>query len=179
MTFHDLEEILEDKENILRQVESAVRPLSASQLSFRPAPGVWTVAEIVEHLSITETSMIRVVHSLTEKAESAGGTAALGFEVTLDDGIVTGRTGKIKTRPEAEPTGKIPAERSLESLRAIQADLLGLRPRLSAVDVTAVKFAHRALGDMSLGQWCAFIGAHEARHLGQIRSVISSSGFPG
>jgi len=178
MTFHDLEEILEDKESILLQVESAVRPLSASQLTFRPAPGVWTVAEIVEHLSITETGMIRVIHSLTEKAESAGGSAALGFEVTLDDGIVTGGTGKVRTRPEAEPTGTISAADSLGRLRAIQADLLGLRPRLSAVDVTAVKFAHRTLGDMTLGQWCAFIGAHEARHLGQIRSVVSSAGFP-
>jgi hypothetical protein len=31
---------------------------------------------------------------------------------------------------------------------------------------------------MSLGQWFAFIGAHEARHLGQVRIVISSAGFP-
>lgn len=36
----------------------------------------------------------------------------------------------------------------------------------------------RVLGDMTLGQWCAFLGAHEERHLGQIRSVIAAAGFP-
>ena len=178
MTFHDIEEIYRDKERVLDAIAKAVLPLSASQLSFRPAAGAWSVAEIVEHLAIVEPGMIRVVGSLAEKAESNRGTAVASLEVTLDDGIRTGATGKFKTRPDAVPTGNVPAGESLKTLRRIQAELLDLRPRLGAVDVSSVKFPHRALGDMTLGQWCAFIGAHEERHLGQIRSVISSASFP-
>jgi hypothetical protein len=122
--------------------------------------------------------MLRLVLSLTEKAESVRGEAPPPFEVMLDDGIRTGATGKFVTRPEAVPTGSVPAGESLQTLRGIQAQLLDLRPRLRAVDVSSVKFPHRALGDLTLGQWCGFFGAHEARHLGQIRSVISSAGFP-
>jgi hypothetical protein len=178
MTFHGLEEIYRDKERVLGTIEQTVRPLSASQLSFRPAPDAWSIAEIVEHLAIVEPGMIRLVGSLAEKAESPRGTTPAPFEVTIDEGITTGATGKFKTRPEAVPTGNVPAGESLQNLRGIQSALLDLRPRLGAVDVSSVKFAHRALGDLTLGQWCAFFGAHEERHLNQIRSVISSAGFP-
>jgi uncharacterized damage-inducible protein DinB len=176
MTYYNLEEIFTDKVRILATLEKTVLPLSASQLAFRPAPGVWSVAEVVEHVSIVETGLIRLVRSLTEKAESVPGTIPAPFEVTLDDGLGSGKTGKIRTRPEFEPKGNVPLAESLHTLRGVQTGLLDLRPRLEAVEVSSVKFPHRALGDMSLGQWLAFIGAHEARHLGQIRTVISSAG---
>ena len=178
MTFRNLEEIYSEKERVLDAMEKIVRPLSVSQHLFRPASGVWSVAEIVEHLSIVEPGMLRLVSSLTEKAESVPGTIPAPFEVTLDDGLGSGKTGKIRTRPEFEPKGNAPLAESLQTLRGIQAGLLDLRPRLEAVDVRSVRFPHRALGDLTLGQWCAFIGAHEERHLGQIRSVLSSAGFP-
>jgi hypothetical protein len=179
MTFRSLEEIYTDKERVLGTIEGAVRPLSDAQLAFRPAPDAWSVAEIVEHLAIVEPGMLKVVTSLADKASPRNGSSPAAIEVTLDDGIRTVATGKFKTRPEAVPTGGVPAGQSLESLRAIQSGLHGLRARLAGVDVSSVKFTHRALGDMTLGQWFAFIGAHEARHLVQIRSVISSAGFPG
>ena len=178
MTYHNVEEILTDKARILDTLEKIVLPLSASQSAFRPAPGTWSIEEIAEHVSIVETGLIRLVRSLADKAESVPGTVPAPFEVTLDDGLGSGKTGKIRTRPEFEPKGNVPLAASLQTLRGIQAGLLDLRPRLEAVDVSSVKFPHRALGDMSLGQWFAFIGAHEARHLGQIRTVISSAGFP-
>ena len=178
MTFHALEEMYADKDRVLQAIENTVRPLSPAQLSFRPAPDAWSVQEIVEHLAIVEPNMFKVVGTLTDKAEAAGGSAPAGFEATLDDRIRSSSTGKVKTRPESVPTGKIPAEESLKTLRSIQSQLRNLRPRLAGVDASSVKFPHRALVDMTLGQWCAFIGAHEARHLGQMQDVLASPGFP-
>lgn len=178
MTFRSLEEIYSDRERVLSSIEETVRPLSDSQLAFRPSTEAWSVAEIVEHLAIVEPGMLKVVGLLIEKAVPQNGSSPEAFEVTLDDGIRTGATGKFKTRPEAVPTGSVPVVESLQTLGAIQSGLRALRHRLAAVNVSSVKFTHRALGDLTLGQWCAFIGAHEARHLGQIRTVISSAGFP-
>ena len=178
MNYRTLEEICREKERVLGALESVVGPLTGPQLSFRPAPGAWGVAEIVEHLAIVEPGMIRLVRSLSEKAETHTGPGAAPFSVSLGDGIVTGATGKFTTRPEAVPKGNATVGDSFRTLRAVQAELFGLRPRRAAVDVSSVKFTHRMLGDMTLGQWCAFFGAHEERHLGQIRSVISAPGFP-
>ncbi len=178
MTFTDLEKMYAEKMRVLVEIENTVGSLSPAQLSFHPAPEAWSVAEIVEHLAIVEPGMIRLIGSLTEKAENEGRGSPARFEAALDDGIATRSTGKVRTRPEAVPTGNVPAPDSLKSLRAIQSQLEELRPRLGKLDVTSVKFPHRALGDMTLGQWCAFIGAHEARHLAQIRTVLSAPGFP-
>jgi len=176
MTFPGLEELFAEKKRVLGSIEQTILPLSARQVSFRPGPDAWNVGEIAEHLSIVEPGMMKLVRSLVEKAGPA--SAAVPFSVTLDDGIVTGASGKFITRPEAVPTGNVTPVKSLQILRTIQSDLIDLRPKLAGVDVASVKFMHRALGDLTLGQWCAFFGAHEARHLGQMRSVISSAGFP-
>jgi hypothetical protein len=178
MTFRALEEMYADKGEVLGSIEKIVASLSPAQLSFRPAPDAWSVGEIVEHLAIVEPNMFKVVGALTEKAEAAGDAAPARFEATLDDGIRTRSTGKVKTRPESTPTGSVPPEESLKTLRLIQSRLGDLRPRLAAVDASSVKFPHRALGEMTLGQWCAFIGAHEARHLVQIQAVLAAPGFP-
>jgi uncharacterized damage-inducible protein DinB len=176
MTLNGLEELYGEKKRVLGTIEQTVKPLSLKQVSFRPKPDAWSVGEIVEHLSIVEPGMIRLVRSLVEKA--APRSAGAPFSVTLDDGIVTGATGKLVTRPEAVPTGNVIPAKSLQILQTIQSELVDLGPKLAGVDVSSVKFTHRALGDLTLGQWCAFFGAHEARHLGQMRSVIASSGFP-
>jgi uncharacterized damage-inducible protein DinB len=176
MTFNGLEELYGEKKRALGTIEQTVKPLSLRQVSFRPKPDGWSVGEIIEHLSIVEPGMMKLVRSLVEKAAPA--SAAAPFSVTLDDGVVTGATGKFVTRPEAVPTGNVIPAISLQILQAIQSELVDLRPKLAGVDVSSVKFMHRALGDLTLGQWCAFFGAHEARHLGQMRSVITSAGFP-
>jgi hypothetical protein len=178
MNYRDLDEIYREKERVLGTLEDVVAPLTARQLSFRPASDSWGVAEIVEHLAIVEPGMIKLVRSLTDKAQSRSGPEPAPFDVTLSDGIVTGETGKFITRPEAVPTGNVPVADSLRTLRGVQGELVDLRSQLARVDVSSVKFAHRALGDLTLGQWCAFFGAHEERHLGQIRSVIAAAGFP-
>ena len=176
MTFNGLEKLYGEKNRVLGAIEQTVKPLSLKQVSFRPRPDAWSIGEIVEHLSIVEPGMMRLVRSLIEKAVPVAAPGA--FSVTLDDGIVTGATGKFVTRPEAVPTGNVIPAKSVQILQSIQSELVDLRPKLEGVDLSSVKFMHRILGDLTLGQWCAFFGAHEARHLGQMRSVISSPGFP-
>jgi hypothetical protein len=75
MTFCTVAELLAEEERVLGLIETTVRPLSAAQLSFRPASGTWSVGEIVEHLSVVAPGILRPVQSLTEKAESAPGVA--------------------------------------------------------------------------------------------------------
>jgi len=177
MTYRSLEEIFADKAEALAEIASALGPLSAPQLGYHPSPGAWSIAEIVEHLAITESGQLRVLRSLTEKAE-AGGKVAASVEVTLDERFRDSANGKIKTRQQSEPTGSVPAADSLANLRAIEASLIELRPRLQRVDVSSVRFQHPALGDLTLGQWLAFVGVHEERHLRQMRGVMASPAFP-
>ncbi|HTO94135.1 MAG TPA: DinB family protein [Bacteroidota bacterium] len=177
VTYSSLDEIYEDKAEVLEEIDATLTPLTPSQLAYRPLPGAWSIAEIAEHLSIVETGQLRMLRVLTEKAE-AGGKRPAPVSITLDERFRDSAAGKIKARQQNEPTGAVAAADSLANLLTIQTGLGELRPRLERVDVASVTFAHPVLGDLSLGQWLAFVGMHEERHLRQMRGVMASPGFP-
>lgn len=177
MTYSSLDEIYADKAEVLAEIEATLGPLTPSQLAYRPLPGSWSIAEIAEHLAIVEPGQIRMIRVLIERAE-AGGKGPAPVSVTLDERFRDSANGKIKTRDQNVPTGSIAAADSLANLRTAQASLVELRPRLEIVDVASVSFTHPALGDLTLGQWLAFVGVHEERHLRQMRGVMASPGFP-
>jgi hypothetical protein len=68
---------------------------------------------------------------------------------------------------------------SLRKLDNIHMQLRALHPRLRSVDLGLVRFPHWVFGPLTMGQWIAFIGAHEERHLGQIESILALPDFPG
>jgi DinB superfamily len=176
MIFHNLQALLEDKERVLESLQSTVLPLSAKQRTLQPATGQWSVAEIVEHLAKVEPDVMRVIESLTRKAEGRvqGGAAAPWSAIALSDDLANNEVGKIRTRPSYEPSSTIPLEDSLDSLWNVQTALVNLRPRLERLDLSGISFPHATLGSLSLGQWIAFLGIHERRHLGQIVSVTAA-----
>jgi len=177
VTYRSLDEIYADKSEALSEIEGALRSMTPAQLGFHPTPGAWSIAEIVEHLAIVETGQLRMLGSLIEKAER-GGKGPAPVNVELDDRYRDSANGRIETREQSKPTGSVPAADSLAGLRTLQAELVGLRPRLDRVDINAVRFQHPVLGDLTLGQWVAFVGVHEERHLRQMRGVIASPAFP-
>jgi len=177
MTYRSLDEIYADKAEALSEIEGMLRPLTPAQLGFHATPGAWSIAEIAEHLAIVETGQLRMLGALIEKAE-LGGRGPAPVSVELDERYRDSANGRIQTRDQLKPTGTVPAPASLESLRRLQAGLFDLRPRLDRVDIGAVRFQHAVLGDLTLGQWVAFVGVHEERHLRQMRGVMASPAFP-
>lgn len=178
MTYHSLDEIYEEKSRVFGALERRVLSLSAPQLNFRRSEGDWTIAEIVEHLSIVESAQIRLFQVLAQRAESARGVRPAPVDVSIDDSFRDGANGKIKTREQSEPTGNVSVGDSLQNMRSVQDRLVALRPGLDGLDLSAARFQHPAIGDLTLGQWLVFFGVHEQRHLGQIKSVMSSPAFP-
>ena len=100
------------------------------------------------------------------------------LNIEIPDGTERNDFFKVKTKEEFEPTGRVLMFESLQILQTIQDDLCAIRPRLERVNLTAVSFDHWLLGALTLGQWFAFIGIHEQRHLGQIESILASAKFP-
>ena len=178
MTYHSLDDMYAEKLRALDGIERTVRSLSAPQLHYRHAPGEWTIAEIVEHLSIVERAQIQGVERLIERAESSGGRNSAPVEVSIDDRFRDSVNGKIKTRLQSEPTGKMPPEDSLQEMRKINDRLISLRNRFEGLDLASARFQHPVLGDLTLGQWFVFFAVHEQRHHKQMTSLISLPGFP-
>lgn len=179
MNYHSLAELFAAKSAALERLHHRVQGLTSAEASFQPTNGGWSIAEIVEHLSIVEDQLLKLITTLLKKTEEAGRTnpMMLSFEVSLQSILERSQTEKYSTRDKFLPTGKMTVSHSLQMLRDIQTQLHSLQPRLQSVDLTFATFPHWIFGPLNLGQWLAFIGLHEERHLAQIGSILTSPGF--
>jgi len=167
----------ESRARLVARVES----LDDSAQNFRPADGTWTAAEIVEHLSTLERSLLQLATMMLGKIEGAaaaggtqaGGEAASHFKpFSLDDLAEQARGRKFEAPEQVRPRGDVPLADSLARLRESRAGFAALRPRFELADLSAATYPHPVFGPLNLYQWLAFIGVHEERHLNQIERLL-------
>ena len=174
MDFRSVPEIYEHIDRTRARLTAAVEDLSDEQQTFSPASERWSVAELVEHLSIVEESVASLLERLLGKAEesSADASAPDTFEpVSIEEFVERTRSVKLEAPERIRPTGTLPVADSLARLKASRAALHALRPRIERADGRAIRFPHPAWGPLDLYQWLLFVGAHEDRHLAQIEAL--------
>ena len=179
MAYKSVAEILEAIDETRARLRQRVDGLSPAQEKFRSSPDAWSIAEIIEHLTIFEERMSRLFAMMVRKAEAAGVEAGgQSFRpVSLDH--ITERSLKEKyTAPEmVRPSGSVTVADSLARLLRSRAELHELRPQIESRDLSSMTYPHPAFGPLDLYQWLALIGMHEDRHLRQIESVMSAPEF--
>lgn len=196
MNYENIASIYAANEAVRRKLFARVETLSEAQQSFRPAGDAWSIANIMEHLSITEKNMVQLIGMLLAKTESAAAaatnagahdagdasSAAAGapppFQpFSMDVFIETVKDKKLTAPEQVTPGGRATLAETLAALQATRAAIENLRPRLEAVDLTVAAYPHPFWGDLNLAQWLAFIGLHEGRHLAQVKRVMDAPGF--
>ena len=175
MDFRSVPEIYEHIDRTRARLVAAVENLSGEQHTFRTAPDRWSVAELVEHLSIVEGNVVTLLNKLLGKAEEAGAAAAVpglfADPVSIEEFVERSRVAKYEAPERIRPTGTLPLADSLARLSDSRAALHALRPRIERADGRALRFPHPAWGPLDLYQWLLFVGAHEDRHLAQIEAL--------
>lgn len=181
MAYQSVAEIFETIDETRERLYSRVEGLSPAQEKFRPAPDAWSVAEIVEHLSIMEGRLSGLLKMMLKKAEAASIEARdrkQSFRpFSLDQHIERSLTEKYIAPETVRPSGNVPLGDSLAGLRRTRAALHELRPKLKTIALSNMTYPHPVFGPLDLYQWLAFIGVHEDRHLRQIEAVLSSPEF--
>ena len=170
--YNSVAEIYEEIDDTRARLVGAVEELTDEQLAFRPSPEKWTVAELVEHLSITERRLARMLGMLVGQleAEAAREDGSPFAPVTVAEYVERASKEKYTAPEEIRPKGA-PLPDSLARLRDSRAAIQDLRPRVERVDGTRAHFPHPAWGPLDLYQWLAFVGLHEQRHLSQIEAL--------
>lgn len=177
MIYHSVAEIFASIDETRKRLSEQVTGLNSSQENFRAAAGGWSIAEIVEHLTILEERLLRLMTMMVKKAESEGGPRAAddSFAPVSLERIAERSSREKYNAPEAvQPGGNIPISDLLERMKQSRAELSALRPRLEAADLSAAHYPHPAFGALNLYEWLLMIGLHEARHLRQIEALMAS-----
>jgi hypothetical protein len=149
-----------------------VSGLSSGQLQFRPAPGVWTIMEVLDHLVVSEAVYWQDLQNAMKAEPSSRprlGTDANILWYGID------RTNRQKAVPAEEPKGQVRDLRTaLDAFRKQRAVLLQYAK--TTTDDLRGHIVEREGCDAY--QWLLLISTHGQRHILQIREIKADPHFP-
>ncbi len=149
-----------------------VSGLSPAQLQFRPAPGSWSILEVLDHLVVCEPIYWRNFRDAMN-APPVNRRPSGSDESVLWYGIDRTRRQKVVTGEDA--SGKLKdVNTGLEAFRKLRAEMLQYA-RTTQEDLRA-HFVERERSDAY--QWFLLISTHSQRHILQIREIKADSRFP-
>jgi hypothetical protein len=177
MKYETLSEIFSSMDETRARLFERVASLSPAQKSARLNAEGWTVAEIIEHLSIVEKQIVRLATLMLTKAEAAGAMASSDGRIgpVSLDGIAERSAREKYQAPETSLPVGLAVDDSLDVMRASREALHRLRPRFEVSNLSSVNYPHPVFGPLNLYEWLVLIGLHEDRHMRQIDVVLSSS----
>ena len=176
----------QERESALKQFQTtrdnflkSIAGLSQKQWTFKPAPDRWSVAEVAEHITISESSLFGLVQkkimaspAAPEKREQVKGKDEL-IEQRVPD-----RSHKAQAPEFLKPTGRWATEAELtktfEDSRAATMEYI----RTTNDDLRDHFFDHPVFGTLDGYQWLLLISSHSARHTAQIEEVKADPNFP-
>ncbi|MFN7922183.1 MAG: DinB family protein [Bryobacteraceae bacterium] len=159
-----------------KQVLDAISTLPAKQWNFKPAPDRWSIAQIAEHIVVTEENIFGIVSKMLASPAGTAKSAAGNDERVMKE--TPDRSQKFQAPAEVVPTGRfrdraaaVAAFRARrdQTIEFIQKTPEDLRHRLKA---------HPLFGEIDAYQWLLMAGAHSERHLKQIEEVKADPRFP-
>lgn len=182
----ELRRVREEIAAIEEQTERVVSGLTEGQLAWRPAPNVWSIADCLAHLNVTNELYMKAIRGGVERARAAGLTGAGPFRHGwLGDLLVWTMEPPARLRLPApkmfRPPLSQPAREVVERFVRMQDEMRVLLREADGVDLGQSKIAspESAWLKMSLGQAFRLVTAHDRRHLWQARKVRENANFPG
>lgn len=163
------------RDNFLKSISG----LSQKQWTFKPGPDRWSVAEVAEHITVSETTIMGLIqHPLMQspadptKREQVKGKDQIILEKVPD------RSHKAQAPEMLRPTGRWATEAELakafEDARKANMDYVGT----TNDDLRDHFFNHPVFGPLDGYQWLLLIATHSARHTAQIEEVKADPNFP-
>jgi len=156
-----------------------VAPLSEAQWNFKPAPEIWSAAEIAEHIATSEEFIPQMIKSKVLSSPAAPDKRA---EAKKKDekllAALTNREQKFQAPEMLQPKKRFATKAQVVDafktardghIRYIETSQDPLRDHF---------MPHPALGDLDAYQWYLLVAGHAERHVLQMRELIARPDFP-
>ena len=154
----------------LRTLVASIEP---AKLHILPEGEKWSIANVVEHVSLVEEGMIKICAKLLAKAESSSQPANGSIQTSDEFGQKALEIAKIKLEaPDfVLPTCQRSVGESMRRLDESRQTLTTLQALFEKFDSNGHRFPHPYLGNLSAGEWLTLIGGHKLRHIKQIENL--------
>jgi hypothetical protein len=165
----------------LEAVAAAIAGLTQAQADWRPTPESWSVGETLHHLALSNRTFVIVAKKLIQRGRREALTPGPDSRRSwsrlrsIADAAVS---GPVKNPDRVTPTHGLPIEQLRQDLAASHAAVQEQIPALAGLDLEALRMPHPLGFELNLYHWVDITGAHEHRHLAQIRAIMAAPGFP-
>lgn len=174
---NDKEFLLNYYQENIENLRAKTADLSIEQLNFQPSDESWSIIMCLEHIYLTEQSLIEMVHEVLE--QPANPEEREGLIATDDEMLKTivDRSAKFKAPEVLHPTGEF--SNAEEVLAAIIENRIRIFELIEShsVDEMRSRIADAPFGKIDGYQYLLFIAGHANRHSLQIDEIMASEGF--
>ncbi len=181
----DLQEYQRQIEAVNEDARDLMAGLSEAQVNWRPTPAHWSIAECLDHLTVTNRELMERIEAAISDARSRGLTNRGPFRYgVIGNMIIRSMEPPVKMKFKAPKIFKPRPDQSLEAVArdffAVQDELLRLIKEANGINLARIKITSPVtrLIKLSLGQAFSLIATHERRHLWQARQVKGNQMFP-
>jgi len=173
-----IQELIDHLVSYRRAVHEAVAEVPAELRNRKPAPDSWSVAEVMEHLSIVEQRIAAMLtmHVTAARANGVGpdpSTSSVVATFANAENLLD-RTQKIVAPTVAIPTGTVDPSAGAEALDKAHAAMVDSLHNANGVSLENLFQAHPVFGSRNMYHWVVALGLHDARHTAQIREIGQS-----
>jgi hypothetical protein len=172
-------------ETIKQDSHDLLAGLTEKQFNWRPQPGIWSIAECIDHLNVTGRKFIPYLDKMIDTARKDGYLSEGPFRHGFFGNLMIKFSEpppkfKIRAPKVFAPSPDQPMAKVVPEFMSLQEELLERVRSSNGLDLARVKRHSPAtkLVKLDLGQWLKVILAHERRHLWQARQIKNDSQFP-
>lgn len=177
ITKEDRTAAIEHLKQTQNELLKTIKGLTEEQLNYKPSEDSWSVAECVEHLAISESSIFALVAKSMNEEANPSRRSELKFD---DEGIVkmiSDRSYKVKTSKPFEPSGKFgDFKGSLSEFKNQRKN--NIKYVKTTDEDLRNHFFEFPFGLADTYQVIRFMSGHTTRHTKQIKEIIASDGYP-
>jgi DinB superfamily len=159
-----------------QRVIAAVAGISEEQAMWQPAPGEWSVAQVVEHLVLAEQSgIIRMWQAVVglERGQPVWQGEPVHRGKSIEQNIAETWREREEAPPNATPQTNGPLAYWIASLAACEPVLVALGQALAPFDLEAVIAPHFLSGPLDARQRFEFLRWHMDHHRQQIAAIMA------
>lgn len=164
-------ELMAELDASRRDLRALVDSLPPEELNAPASDGGWSIAGILEHLSMVEDGAGRLFTNIAREVAAAGARETDTSSVLgLNDAFrIATSPAKITAPERIWPKGGLTAEESMARLETARARLKSALVAASGLALGTVSMPHPLFGPISGYQWVLATSQHERRHTRQIR----------
>ena len=166
-------------EDTRKKFLDSVQGLSEAQWKFKSAADRWSIAEVAEHIAVSEEMILGLITQQVMKSPAAPEKkeSVKGKETMLRQ-MLTDRSKKAQAPEMLKPTNRWATQAELVKAFQASRDNTVKYVQTTQDDLRSHFAPHPVFKDLDAYQWLFLLSGHSERHTDQIKEVKADPNFP-